>query len=234
VATPILYIEIEPMAFIPDAAGSGPALPIVIDIDTPGTYEPSEFNIPTDVPLTIELWGGGGGGAGSPVGASPGGGGGGGGSYAMLVVMISDLGPTPKFIVADVAAGGIANADGANGGDTVLTDDEGDKLAAGGGLKGVHTGGVGGAGGVVVAAEGIVPVVSKAGSAGTTTATAAGGKGGAGKGYGSGSGGAGGTGTSGAGGAGTAPGGGGGGGSATVGVGGQGAKGKMRVTFAVP
>lgn len=230
----ILYLVIDPMSYIPTAAGSGANQPVVIDLTTPGEHILADLGVPSGVMLTIEGNGGGGGGAGSPVGASPGGGGGGGGAYFMIQCLLSELGANPSLNVADVVAGGAANTVGVDGADTYLVNDDDNLIGAGGGHHGVAVAGVGGAGGTVNVGIYTGTIITKvAGTAGTTATTAAGGKGGNSVGPALATGGAGGTGTSGAGAAGAAGGGGGGGGAATVGIGGGGGRGWGRISFPV-
>lgn len=223
-----VYIRVKPLSEFGASAGVGPGLPVVLELPA-GDYDLADLSLPTAIDLTFEFYGAGGGGAGSPVGASPGGGGGGSGAYVKFVKKISDMGGALHTI--DVGAAGPhggAAADGTQGGFVHLKVDDDSKVSVEGGMGGVSTGGVGGAGGAVVNDGSWDLLTSTDGQAGDTTAASHGAHGANAVG---GRGGSGGTGTSGAGHVGTGYSSGGGGGAATVGIGGDGAPAHARITF---
>ena len=231
----ILFIEVDPMPFIPDSAGSGPMLPITITRTVGGAVVVADLDIPPDVDVTVYMWGSGGSGAGGPPGAPPGGGGGG-STGALLVTFPAAVWATVDSItLANGVAAGAANTDGLNGEDTIIAAGATNLAIAGKGLKGLVAGGVGGLGGTNTVHASVTTIRDWPGAVGSNGVGAVGGTGGTSLAPGSGAGGAGGTAAPGPGGQGMNPGGGGGGGGAGgAQPGGLSRQGKLVFTFALP
>jgi len=124
--------------------------------------------------VTIEVWGGGGGGGGSNVNLQGNtGGGGGGGAYARITILYPGLagGNTFNFTVGAGGTGGVGNANGTDGGQTIFYNNTGGNtdviIAANGGSKGLAgnvAGNRAGAGGAANTAPGVTSYAGGYGS----------------------------------------------------------------------
>jgi hypothetical protein len=227
----ISVIREDPMAAIGATIGTGPSIPVVDNITTPGSVDISTLAIPPGRDVTVELWSGGGGGA-TGDNASDGGGGGGGGAYACVTVPADLWALGGTLVIAASAAGATAPpANGTAGHFSKLTIDAIDRITCTGGAGGVAVAGTGGAGGVASIGAGVAAVQLRNGTAGHAKSTTTGGAGGQGAGPGGGAGGAGGAPGDGLGGNGVLSGGGGGGGGGDTGHGGLGQAGRALISY---
>lgn len=198
----IVYEQENPLAAIPATIGTGPGIPVVIEITTPGTTNFSDYSVPVDSDVTVTLTGGGGGG-GSGDGTSTGGGGGGGGGSIQQVVPAVNWVNGGMLTVGAGGAGGLTGVhNGTDGEQSKMTVSDFDETDADGGAGGHATSHAGGVGGLTTRDPGLPTPVRRNGHDGATglsSGAAVGGKAGF---VGSGSGGVGGIGGAGAGGAG--------------------------------
>lgn len=188
--SPVL-IELRPLGALPVNLGTGPALPVVVEKTTAGTYTFASFNVPSGRDVTVTLQAPGGGGAGARTGPLPGAGGGG-GAACQFVVPAAKWAAGGELVLGAPGTGGAAiGANGTNGSNAEVNM-VADLIACQGGRFGNSTANTGGAGGTLtVAAPNLQQIIRWPGLPGTAATASVAGAGGAGGAPGAGAGGAG-------------------------------------------
>lgn len=191
-----VYIREQPLPYIPDTIGTGPAVPVQIVLTEPNTYDFAALGVPPGKDITLTITGGGGGGSGART-SLLGGNGGGGGASLVLHITAASLAAGGNVTLGAGGSNGVGLADPgqpAEGGIVGFTSPSG-SITAGGGFGGAGVGTTPAAGGAVThsgATSGYTVLSSRAGYPGAVSTTTAGAAGGLSGGGGGGAGGAGG------------------------------------------